>query len=53
MIDLNDTSKIARPNQWPERAVYNGQWCHSDLKDVAFFYGFKFYEKAIEKGNLK
>jgi hypothetical protein len=53
MIDLNDTSKIARPNQWPERAVYNGQWCHSDLKDIAYFYVFKFYDKAIKKGSLK
>jgi len=23
------------------------------MKDVAYFYSFKFYDKAIEKGNLK
>jgi hypothetical protein len=26
---------------------------HSDMKDVAYFYNFKFYDKAVEKGNLK
>ena len=45
--------QIERPNGWPTRSDYQGQWCHSDLKDVAYFYAFKFYEKAIEKGNLK
>ncbi len=53
MINLNDTLKIERPNAWPDRKKYPGRWCHSDLKDVAYFYVFKFYEKAIEKGNLK
>lgn len=45
--------QIDRPNSWPERSDYQGQWCHSDLKDVAYFYVFKFYDKAIEKGSLK
>ena len=44
---------IARPNTWPARSKYNGRWCHSDLKDVAYFYVFKFYEKVIEKGGLR
>lgn len=52
-FDCNATLQIARPNGWPERSDYRGQWCHSDLKDVAYFFNFKFYEKAIEKGNLK
>ena len=52
-FDCNATLQIARPNEWPERSDYQGQWCHSDLKDVAYFYVFKFYDKAIEKGNLK
>ena len=52
-FDCNATLQIARPNEWPERLDYQGQWCHSDLKDVAYFYVFKFYDKAIEKGNLK
>ncbi|MBQ3344953.1 MAG: hypothetical protein IJG84_23905, partial [Kiritimatiellae bacterium] len=55
-VDLDDAqyqNGIIRPNGWPERSGYQGQWCHSDLKDVAYFFNFKFYEKAIEKGNLK
>jgi hypothetical protein len=54
--DLNDSQSqngIARPNGWPERSDFNGQWCHSDMKDVAYFFNFKFYDKVIEKGNLK
>ena len=42
-----------RPNAWPDRKKYPGRWCHSDLKDVAYFYVFKFFDKVIEKGNLK
>ena len=26
---------------------------HSDMKDVAYFYNFKFYEKTVEKGSLE
>lgn len=52
-FDCNATLQITRPNGWPERSDYQGQWCHSDLKDIAYFFNFKFYEKAIEKGNLK
>ena len=53
MIDLNDTLKVARPNSWPVGREYGARWCHSDLNDVAYFYVFKFYDKAIEKGGLK
>ena len=28
-------------------------WLHSDIKDVSYFFNFKFYEKAINKGGLK
>ena len=55
-VDLDDAQHqngIIRPNGWPERSDYQWQWCHSDLKDVAYFFNFKFYEKAIKKGNLK
>ena len=50
-IDANQG--LLRPNGWPTRSKYQGQWCHSDLKDVAYFYVFKFYAKAIEKGDLR
>ncbi len=33
--------------------VYLENWFHSDMKDVAYFYVYKFYDKVIEKGNLK
>jgi len=55
-FDLNSKDVnlgIPRPNAWPNRSNYQGQWCHSDLRDVAYFYVFKFYDKAIEKGNLR
>ena len=55
-FDLNNTDAnqgMPRPNNWPDRSDYPSQWCHSDMKDVAYFYNFKFYDKAVEKGNLK
>ena len=55
MVDVNVASAhgILRPNAWPDERTYGGRWCHSDMRDVAYFYVFKFYEKVIEKGNLK
>ena len=55
MIDANDgtSNGIQKPNGWPDHSDYSGRWCHSDMKDVAYFYNFKFYDKAVEKGNLK
>lgn len=29
--------------------VYPNQWLHSDIKDVSYFFNFKFYQKS----NLK
>jgi hypothetical protein len=53
MINLDNPAVILRPNGWPSNPDYPDRWCHSDMKDVAYFYNFKFYDKAIEKGNLK
>ena len=39
---------VAHPNR-----VYLNHWLHSDMKDRAYFYVFKFYEKVIEVGGLK
>jgi len=44
---------LARPNGWPTRSRWDDRWLHSDMKDVSYFYNFKFYEKVVEKGNLK
>ena len=49
----NEENGIPKPNGWPIRAKFLGQWLHSDMKDVAFYYNYKFYEKAAEKGGLK
>jgi hypothetical protein len=47
------TQGIQRPNGWPTRSKWNDRWLHSDMKDVSYFYNFKFYEKAVEKGELQ
>lgn len=53
MFNLNDVNDIQRPHGWPTRSTYPGRWLHSDMKNVAFYYNYKFYEKVAEKGNLK
>ena len=55
-IDENETgrnAKISRPNDWPIRSNYKQRWLHSDMKDVSYFYNFKFYENVKEKGGLQ
>lgn len=32
--------------------VYPNRWLHSDMKDVSYFYTYKFYEKVKQKGEL-
>ena len=44
---------MAFPNNWPQRSTYPNRWLHSDMKDVAFYFNFKFYETVIEKGDLR
>jgi hypothetical protein len=51
-LDLT-SSDIEHPNGWPSKTSYPNRWLHSDIKDVSFFFNFKFYEKVIEKGGLK
>ena len=55
MIDMNvqKGNGILRPNNWPAGRTYGDRWCHSDIKDIAYFYVFKFYEQAIKKGSLQ
>ena len=55
MKNLNDTSEsgISRPNGWPVRSKYPSRWLHSDIKDVPYFYTYKFFETIIEKGGLR
>ena len=49
----NSTFGIQRPNNWPTRTRWTNRWLHSDMKDVSYFFNFKFYEKVIEKGGLR
>ena len=51
-LDLTNPG-IGHPNGWPSKSSYPNRWLHSDMKDVSYFFNFKFYEKALEKGGLK
>ena len=55
MVDANanTASGVERPNGWPTRNGYPGRWRHSDIKDVAYIFSYKFFEKVIEKGDLE
>ena len=46
-------SGILRPNGWPQGRRFDSRWTHSDMKDVAYYFNFKFYGKIVEKGGLK
>ena len=51
-VDENGNG-VSRPNGWPSNSSYPNRWLHSDMKDVSYFFNFKFYDKVVEKGNLK
>jgi hypothetical protein len=62
MWDLNSTNVtqngLSRPNGWIVRPNglfdnWGTRWLHSDMKDMAYFYVFKFFEKLKEKGELE
>jgi len=55
----DDEEGIPRPNGWPTRTLgwlftttWTDEWLHSDMKDVSYFYTYKFYEKVKQKGEL-
>ena len=52
-VNMNNSSGVERPNGWPSKSSYPNRWLHSDMKDVSYYFNFKFYEKIIEKGNLR
>ena len=52
-VNANNSTGIERPNGWPSKSFYPNRWLHSDMKDVSYFFNFKFYEKVIEKGTLR
>lgn len=61
MFNLNDIAEdatILRPNGWVSRSNgwfgnWGTRWMHSDIKDVAYFYVFKFFEKVKDTGGLE
>lgn len=44
---------IDHPNGWPSRTKYPGRWLHSDIKDMSYYFTYRFFEKLIEKGGLR
>lgn len=48
-----DTGGLSRPNGWPSKSSYLNRWLHSDIKDVSYYYTFRFYLTIIMKGNLQ
>ena len=62
MCDLNSINVaqngIARPNGWIIRSNglfddWGTRWLHSDIKDMAYFYVFKFFERVKEEAGLQ
>ena len=52
IVDESDGG-IGRPNGWPEHSTYPGQWLHSDIKDVSYFFNFMFYQAIKSQGGLQ
>lgn len=48
-----DDGGLSRPNGWPSKSNYLGRWLHSDIKDVSYYYNFRFYQMIITKGDLQ
>ena len=63
MINLNSSNGsqgVSRPNGWPSRkfgwlitSEWTDQWLHSDMKDVSYYYNYKFFGKVKEMGDLE
>ena len=57
---LNGSQGVSRPNGWPSRkfgwlitSEWTDQWLHSDMKDVSYYYNYKFFGKVKEMGDLE
>lgn len=43
-----------KPNGWPNRGDPDFQnWLHNDMKDVAYFFNYKFYDRLVNEGGLE
>ena len=54
-IDMNQERFVPRPNAWgrPEGNVYDQNWLHSDIKNMAYYYVFNLFGQLVTKGELK
>lgn len=55
-INMNFDSEqgVVRANGWGRNhPQYESSWLHSDMKDMAYFYVFKFFEKAKVTGGIE
>jgi hypothetical protein len=53
-FDMNNVFKPDAGISWPRNSGdYADQWCHSDMKDVAFFYTHKLFKRLVDEGILK
>jgi len=57
---IEEQNGVSRPNGWPVRTfgwlittTWETEWLHSDVKDVPYFYVFKFFERLKEAGGLE
>lgn len=51
-IDIN--VKDYKPNGWPMRDKPNyDRWLHSDIKNMAYYYTYKFFDEMVNKGEMK
>ena len=51
--DLNAENEYR--NAWgrSDDSIYQSNWLHSDMKDMAYFYVYKLYNQLVEKGSLR
>ena len=56
-VNLNTTVGVStgyKPNGWPNRGDPDFQnWLHNDIKDVAYFFTYKLFDKVVDAGGLK
>ncbi len=53
-VENHDLNGSGYRNEWGrDDDVYQAQWLHSDMKDMAFFHVYPLYEELTVKGDLK
>ena len=62
MVDLQSSDEssggLSRPNGWIARpngllGDWGDRWLHSDMKDMSYYYVYRFFEKVKELGGLQ